>query len=58
MSDNTSSIRAALQQGGRGGKEITGHELMDIARFGVDTRHMIVFDVLTWETICSDPRVC
>ena len=54
MSDNTSSIRAALQQGGRGGKEITGHELMDITRFGEDTRHMIVFDVLTWECPAGD----
>ena len=47
MSENNKSIRADLQAAGRG-KEITGHELMDIARFTEDTRHMIVFDVLTW----------
>lgn len=34
--------------------EITGHELMDLARFGEDTRHMIIFDVLTWECPVGD----
>ena len=48
MNENTSSLRAGLQEAGRG-KEITGHDLMDIARFCEDTRHMIVFDVITWE---------
>lgn len=47
MSDNTSSIRAGLQQAGRGGKEIIGHDLMDIARFSESTEHMIIFDVIT-----------
>jgi hypothetical protein len=46
MNERTPSIRAGLQQAGRG-KEITGHDIMDIARFMEDTRHMIVFDVLT-----------
>jgi len=53
MSENNKSIRADLQTTGRG-KEITGHELMDIARFTEDTRHMIVFDVLTWECPVGD----
>jgi len=44
MSENKQTIRDGLRADGRG-KEIIGHELMDIARFGEDTRHMIVFDV-------------
>jgi len=53
MSENTSSIRAALQEAEHG-KEITGHDNMDIARFGEDTRHMIIFDVLTWNCPVGD----
>jgi len=53
MSESKQSIRADLRTTGRG-KEITGHELMDIARFGEDTRHMIVFDVITWECPVGD----
>ena len=48
MNETTPSIRAGLQETGRG-REITGHDIMDIARFMEDTRHMIVFDVITWE---------
>ena len=44
----SNSIRADLQTAGRG-KEITGYELMALERFAEDTRHMVVFDVLTWE---------
>jgi hypothetical protein len=42
------SIKEQLQQPG-GGKKITGHDIMDIQRFAEDTRHMIVFDVITWD---------
>jgi len=48
MSESSTSIRADLQTTGCG-KEITGHELMALERFAEDTRHMIVFDVITWE---------
>ena len=48
MSENTSSIRDGLQEARRG-KEITGHDVMDISRFIEDTRHMIIFDVLKYE---------
>lgn len=30
-----------------GAKEYHGHSYMDLNRFAVDTRHMIIFDVLT-----------
>ena len=30
-----------------GAKEYSGHEYMDLARFAENTRHMIIFDVLT-----------
>lgn len=53
MSENTTSIRAGLQETGRG-QEITGHDIMDIARFSEDTRHMIIFDVLTWKCPVGD----
>ncbi|MDR2531289.1 MAG: DUF5720 family protein [Oscillospiraceae bacterium] len=42
------SIKTELQQPGRG-KEITGHDIMALERFAEYTRHMIVFDVLTWD---------
>jgi len=47
------SIKEQLQQPGRG-KKITGQELMALERFAEDTRHMIVFDVLTWECPVGD----
>lgn len=40
------SILEQLKQPERG-KEITGHDIMDLERFAEDTRHMIVFDVLS-----------
>lgn len=46
--NETPSIRASLQQPGHS-KEITGHDLMALRRFSEDTRHLIVFDVLTEE---------
>jgi len=53
MNENKQSIRADLQATGRG-KEITGQELMALERFAEDTRHIIVFDVLTWDCPVGD----
>ena len=47
------SIREQLQQPGQG-KTITGHELMAFERFAEDTRHMVIFDVLTWDCPVSN----
>ena len=47
------SIKTELQQPGRG-REITGHDIMALERFAEDTRHMIVFDVLTWDCPVGD----
>lgn len=33
-----------------GAREYSGHEYMDLERFGEDTRHMIIFDVLTHDS--------
>ena len=46
-------IKEQLQQPPRG-KNISGHDLMDIARFSEDTKHMILYDVLTWECPVGD----
>jgi len=43
------SIKEQLQQPGSG-KEITGHSLDAFERFADDTRHMILFDVIKWES--------
>jgi len=53
------SIREQLRQPGQPGqpgkgKTITGHDVMDIARFFEETRHMIVYDVLEWECPVGD----
>lgn len=37
-----------------GAKEYAGHEYMDLNRFAPDTRHMIIFDVLTHESPVGD----
>ena len=47
------SIRNDLRQPGHG-KEIKGADIMDLQRFDEDTRHMIVFDVLTWDCPVGD----
>ena len=47
------SIKNELQQPGRG-KVITGADIMDLQRFAEDTRHMIVFDVITWDCPVGD----
>ena len=47
------SIKNDLQQPGRG-REITGADIMDLQRFDEDTRHMIIFDVLTWDCPVGD----
>lgn len=33
-----------------GAREYSGHEYMDLNRFAEDTRHMIIFDVLTHDS--------
>lgn len=48
------SIKEQLQNTPERGKEITGHELMALERFAEDTRHMILFDVLTWDCPVGD----
>ena len=48
------SIKEQLQATPERGKEITGHDLMELERFAEDTRHMIIFDVLTWECPVGD----
>ena len=47
------SIKEQLQQPGSG-KKITGQEIDAFERFGEDTRHMIVFDVITWDCPVGD----
>jgi hypothetical protein len=47
------SIKEQLQQPGRG-KPISGHDIMGLERFDEDTRHMIIFDVYTWECPVGD----
>jgi hypothetical protein len=42
------SIKDQLQQPGKG-KKTTGQDIEALERFGEDTRHMIVFDVIAWE---------
>ena len=46
------SIKEQLKQPGRS-KEIIG-DIMDVQRFAEDTRHMIIFDVLTWDCPVGD----
>ena len=36
-----------------GAQNYHGHGYMDLQRFAEDTRHMIIFDVLTNEPACS-----
>ena len=47
------SIKEQLQQPGQS-KAITGQDSMALERFAEDTRHMIVFDVLTWDCPVGD----
>ena len=35
-------------------KNYKGHDYMDLARFKENTRHMIIFDVLTWDAKVGD----
>lgn len=48
------SIKEDLQTTPERGRKITGHELMALERFGEDTWHMILFDVLTWDCPVGD----
>ncbi len=34
--------------------EVAGQDIMALERFAEDTRHMIIFDVLTWECPVGD----
>lgn len=43
------SIRNEIKHGSKI-KEIRGHDVMDLQRFAADTKHMIIFDVLTPES--------
>lgn len=49
------SIKQQLQQPSQR-KPITGHGYMHEARFFPTTRHMIVFDVLTWNSTVGGKR--
>lgn len=42
------SIKSQLRRPPEPGGEITGQSIGALERFGENTRHMIVFDVLTW----------
>jgi hypothetical protein len=35
-------------------KQINGHSLMHHSRFAENTRHMIIFDVLSWDCPVDD----
>jgi hypothetical protein len=49
------SIKGQLQTAApEGGVKITGQDITALERFAEDTRHMIVFDVLTWESPVGD----
>ena len=48
------NIKEQLKATPERGKEITGADIMDIQRFAEDTRHMIIFDVLTWDCPVGD----
>jgi hypothetical protein len=48
------SIKSDLQTKPQGGKPTTGQDFMALERFAEDTRHMIVFDVLTWDCPVGD----
>ena len=49
------SIKEQLRQPApESGKPITGQDIMDSIRFAETTRHMIVFDVLTWDCPVGD----
>jgi hypothetical protein len=43
------SIKEQLRQTPEPGKPITGQDIETVERFAEDTRHMIVFDILTWD---------
>ena len=47
------SIIEQLKRSGSG-KEIKGQSIMDVERFAEDTRHMVVFDVLSWDCPVGD----
>jgi hypothetical protein len=48
------SIKSQLRATPEPGKKTTDHDIMDLQRFAEDTRHMILFDVLTWDCPVGD----
>ena len=48
------SIKEQLKATPGRGKEITGQNIEALERFAEDTRHMIIFDVLTWDCPVGD----
>jgi hypothetical protein len=48
------SIKSQLQPAPERGKPIVGQEVTALERFLEDTRHMIIFDVLTWDCPVGD----
>ncbi|MDR2650198.1 MAG: DUF5720 family protein, partial [Clostridiales bacterium] len=49
------SIKGQLQATApEGGRKITGQDIMALERFAEGTRHMIIFDVLTWDSPVGD----
>jgi len=48
------SIKDQLQSAPERGKPIVGQEETALERFLEDTRHMIIFDVLTWDCPVGD----
>lgn len=48
------SIKDQLHVAPERGRKIVGHEEMALERFAEDTRHMIIFDVITWDCPVGD----
>ncbi|MEA5056668.1 MAG: DUF5720 family protein [Anaerotignum propionicum] len=50
--DKNKTIGELLEEARKksGAAKLAGHDIMDLERFAPDTRHMIVFDVLTHES--------
>ena len=48
------SIKNQLHAAPERGKKITGQDEMALERFAEDTRHMIIFDVITWDCPVGD----
>lgn len=53
MNSNKKSVLDSLRNANTS-KEVTGHDIMALERFMENTRHMIIFDVLTHECPVGD----